>query len=242
MPMSTQAHKLLALRETYAQKAQALRTQRQFSRKQIECQMQGRYRTLDEVVAALSGLTAEMKPKQVQPIVQALLEKLAEHKAAGLVFYTRDRIRYGIDQLDEWITEGALQQIDAVLSKLCACLSPQWQAQPWKHGCYFQVYHYLAERAFDDAEAIARWHSKTRTQWYLEAAIIEVAPANTLAQRLEEVFLLTNHVEENWTQGQAVFWVQRDMPVRSTSQKDVIASVLSGSAWIVDRIGFQPLQ
>lgn len=242
MPISIQAQKLLVLRETYAQEAQELRTEYPFSRNQIQCQKQGRAHILDEVVAALAHLTAEMKSRQVQPIAHALLAKLSEHKAAGRAFFLHNRMRYGIDQFAAWTAEGEIQQIDTVWLQMCACFSRQWQAQPWKHGCLFQVHHYLAEKAFDDAEAIARWQGKKRVQWFWEAAIIEVAPTDTIEQRLEEVFRLTNHIEENWTQGRAVFWVQHGIPVRSTSRRDIVVSVLSGCAWMVDRVGFQPLQ
>ena len=240
--MLTQAQKLLILRETSMQKARELRMEQPFTLKQSVCQRQGRANILEEVVAAFARLTMEMESKQVQLVVQTLLAKLAERKAADLAFLLRNRMRYGIDQFDAWIAEGEIQQIDAMWTQICACCSRQWQVQPWKHGCFFHVYHSLDERSFGNAEARARWQSEKRALWFWEAAIIEVTPTRTVEQRLEEVFRLTNHIEENWTQGQAIFWVQRGMPVRSTSRGDVIASVLSGNAWMVASVGFQPLQ
>lgn len=241
MPSLSYAQKLINLRGHSLARRHELHATSPLSLTQTQFQQEGRVRILDEAVATLSGVTRDMQPRQAQEIVQPLLQKLAERKAAGLAFFRRNPMRYGIDLLDQWRMEGELQQIEEVRFHLCTCFSPRWHAQPWKHGCHFHVYHYQTEHAAEDSEAVARWQSEARTSWFWEVAIIEVAPARTIEQRLEEVFRQTNHVEGNWTQGQAVFWVQSGIPLRSTSRRDVIVSVLSGSAWMVDLIGFQPL-
>ena len=237
----THAQKLIDLRGFSLAKRHELRAASPFSLTQTQCQREGRARILDEVVATLSSVTRDMQPRQAQKTVQPLLQKLAERKAAGLAFFRRNPMRYGIDLLDAWRMEGELQQIEEVRFRLCTCFSPRWQAQPWKHGCHFQVFHSPIKEAVDDGEVIARWQSEKRANWFWEVAIIEVAPARTIEQRLEEVFRQTDHLEGNWTRGQAVFWVQSGMPLRSTLRRDVIVSVLSESAWMVDLIGFQPL-
>lgn len=242
MPQLSHAQKLIDLRGFALAKKHELSVTSPLPLTQTQCQQEGRARILDEVIATLSEVTRGLPPMQAQEVVQPLLQKLAERKAAGLAFFRRNPMRYGIDHLDEWRMEGELQQIEEVQFRLCTCFSPRWRAQPWKHGCYFQVFHSQAEGVIDDAEMIARWQSEQRAHWFWEVAIIEVAPARTIDQRLEEVFRQTNHIEGNWTQEQAVFWVQSGMPLRSTSRHDVIVSVLSGSAWMVAPIGFRLLQ
>lgn len=240
MQYTALTRKLIALRETSLQEIREYCRPRAATLS-LSYQQQGRIHILSMVVNALANVTGEMLPDQAQQAAQPLLEMLAARKAARLAFSHRHPRSYRADHTTEWQIKGELEQIDLIWPSLCACFSPRWQAQPWKHGCHFQVYHYLPERACADTEAITRWKGAYRHSWFEKVAILKVPAFNTLDQRLEEVFRMTNHIEENWTLGQAILWFQGDTPPRSTSRRDVVVSVLSERAWMVDRVGFRPL-
>ncbi len=240
MATPTRAEKFITLRERYEREAIALRTQHTFANERQERQIIGRYQTLERVALNLAAITAEMKAARVQAIIEHVLEQEASQKVTWLVNSIRRRRDYGINELGEWMAEGAIAQIDKIVPELCARLSPQWNLTSRRHGHYFHVYHSTNLAAMrDSAMGEQHWNGPEREEWYREVAIIKVGQ---LEQQLEGVFCLTNHREGTWTHHREVVWVEVCGPVRSTSVGDVVVSLLSGAAWIVKNMGFQVLE
>jgi hypothetical protein len=243
----TLAHKLITLREASLRKIRELghlddavvgQPSSPYRQLPLSYQQQGRIHILSSIVGALADVSDEMLPVQAQWVVKPLLEMLAERKAAGLAFFHRQPRSYRIDHPTEWRIMGELEQIGDVWPQLCACFSPRWQAQPWKHGCHFQVYHYLPEYGSSATETIARWNSASRRFWFEEVALLKVPAFATLNQRLAAVFRST--ANENRTHGEIILWAKSRF-LRPTSCRDVVVSVLSERAWMVDTIGFRAL-
>ncbi len=90
------------------------------------------------------------------------------------------------------------------------------------------VYHYT------DTDPL-HWFSVQQTHITLRRADY-VKVAEVQAENLNEVFRLTNTIEQDWQQNPQVTPAQPGTPQRSTSVGDVI--VLGEHAWIVDHMGF----
>jgi len=266
MGSRTYAHKFVMLRGELEARWLSLRAQCRFPNEREERQVIGRYQTLEAVVDDLATVNESMKPAQLRPLIEGVLDRLGERKAGWMVYYVRERQRHGINQLGEWTAEGAIAQIDEIVVQLLARLSPKWHTASTKlHGRYFQVYHCLNLAAMLDSEIGKRhWLSPERDQWFQEVAIIQVEQPQ---HQLEEVFRLTNHSgDRGWDENHEVIWRGKTRPVpatttgaveqggdrqtsamnqwqipRSTSVGDVIVALLSGATWITANVGFEPL-
>jgi hypothetical protein len=245
--MATQAEKFVALREQFEATALTLKTQRGFLSEREERQAIGRYQTLESVAQHMAAINANMKSSQVQQVIEGILDQLGSAKATGIVNCIRERRKYGINELGEWMTEGAIAQINEIIVQFFALLPPKWHtAGTAKHGRFFHVYHGQDLDALRDTEiGKQHWFSPERAQWYQEVAIIEVKQPE---QQLEEVYRLTNHIDrDGWHQNREVLWRRKistdelNQAPRSTSTGDILVSVLSGFAWITASLGFEPL-
>lgn len=241
MAARTRAQRYIELREHWESLARELRAQRLFSDERTERQTLGRIQTLENVAAALRAITDEMKPAQVQAEVECLLDVLDERNVIALVRSIRERHKYHINQLGEWMGEGALAQIGEIVPQLLSRLPPRWHASSSKmHGRSFQVYHSQdPETMFNYEKGIHHWQNPERVQWYEEVALLQL---NAPERQLDEVYRLTQHrSSQHWQENREVVWGRnKDMP-RSTCIGDVLVSLLSGAAWIITPVGFQQL-
>jgi len=266
MVARTHAQKFVTLRGQFEATELSLRARRVFPNEREERQVIGRYQTLAGVANDLAVVNEYMKPAQFQPLIEGVLDRLGEQKASWMVNYIRERQKHGINQLGEWMAEGAIAQIDEVVRQLMARLSLKWHTSSTKmHGRYFHVYHSLdLDTMSDTAIGMQRWLSPECAQWYQEVAIIQVAQPE---HQLEEVFRLTNHIDRRgWHESRGVMWIRKAVPApttptgvadqgiarlagelnprqvpRSTSVGDVFVSVLSGAAWMVGNVGWLPV-
>ncbi len=100
------------------------------------------------------------------------------------------------------------------------------------HTCErYAVYH--ANDLFAMAVSAASHWYEDHSRYYTHVADVE-AP-------LEQVFVLTNHIDHSWTSNPQVVWHTTTVPLRSTSVGDVILSYDSGQVWLVMAIGLQEL-
>ena len=249
--MAAQVQKMLSLREQYESASRAFHARRGFPTERDERQVIGRYKTLDWVIGNMTAIREGMKPTEWQPLVEDLLDRLVEDKATWIVNFIRERRKHGINELGEWMAEGAIAQIDEIAMQLLARLSPRWHKASTKNlGRIFHVYHSLRlDTLVDIAIGKHQWFGSERAQWYQEVALIRLAKAE---DQLEEVFRLTNHIDEQgWHTNQEVLFssvlaygvdpFESPQIPRSTSVGDILVSMLTGAAWIVDHIGFQAL-
>jgi hypothetical protein len=78
------------------------------------------------------------------------------------------------------------------------------------------------------------------THWYEDRSGYYTHVADVVAP-LEQVFALTNHINDSWTSNPQVVWHLTTTPLRSTSAGDVIVSYESDQAWLIMPIGLQEL-
>jgi hypothetical protein len=76
-------------------------------------------------------------------------------------------------------------------------------------------------------------------RWYADKSMYYTHVADVVAP-LEQVFLLTNHIDHPWTDNPEVVWLATSR-IRSTSVGDIIVSCESGQAWLVMPVGLQEL-
>ena len=76
-------------------------------------------------------------------------------------------------------------------------------------------------------------------RWYTERSRHYTHVADVVAP-LGQVFALTNHIDQSWTENPEVVW-HTPVPVRSTSVGDVIVSQQRARAWMVLPFGLQEL-
>lgn len=187
----------------------------------------GRYCVLKAIADRLSVVTATTLPSQVH--IENLLDRLASQKAHCLI----ERCEEG---LLAWEAEGAIETIDEVVPKLWTLLSQEWNSTTKKHGQYYQVYHAVGYATMLDVEAgIGRFCSPQRANFYQEVALLKVESESPQ----DSVFSATNHAEQAWMHNREVLWFQDNVPLRSTSVGDIVVSLISRVAWIVDHVGFQ---
>jgi hypothetical protein len=74
---------------------------------------------------------------------------------------------------------------------------------------------------------------KERERYYQLVAVVE-------AETLEEVYRLTNHIDNDWRENALVRTIATTPP-RSTSVGDVLVNG-NGQAWLVACVGFIPLE
>jgi hypothetical protein len=197
--------------------------------------MAGRSWVLDDVVNGFQTMSTDTKPLEVHKKVESLLDWLAEKKALWL---TASKLMERIREEERflpviWAAEGVVGTIDELVSKMWSLLSAQWNRSDKKQGQYYCVYHAVGHEAMLNVQVgIERWTGAQRARFYQEVALLK-------AEGLHEVFRLTNHVEGSWCHTPEVFWFRKDMPLRSTSTGDLVVSLASGAAWIVDHVGFQ---
>ncbi|WP_376795027.1 hypothetical protein [Thermogemmatispora sp.] len=195
----------------------------------------GQVLALEEGVNGLEPITTWMPPGQVQTQVERLLDRLAETKAHWLVDERRADPRSHAAH-GESTAQAACHMIDELVPALWKLLSPRWRRSGKRHGQYFQVYQSVdLEAMWDVSTGVQRWRSPLRHQFYREVALLKAEGDSPL----EEAFRLTNHVEEPWQRSRKILWYARDGPLRSTSVGDIIVSLSSGAAWVVDHVGFQ---
>lgn len=103
----------------------------------------------------------------------------------------------------------------------------------------YVVYHALAlmQMVVPDPSL---W-SADRDRHYRHVADVE---ANVEDKPLEQVFRLTNHMDDNhsWTENAAVIWHDSSRPLRSTSVGDVITDEVTGDIWMVASLGWKRLE
>lgn len=96
----------------------------------------------------------------------------------------------------------------------------------------YAVYH-----ANDMLEAI---HLSPAMRWYADRPRYYTHVADVVAP-IAQVFALTNHIDQPWTNNPAVVCSTSTQSVRLTSVGDVIVSLESRQAWLLMPIGLQEL-
>jgi hypothetical protein len=229
MPLQSQALQCISLRERYDSDYRDLRAQRLFTSEQVERQTIGRYQTLNLLVGDLSFIMADMKPSQVQDIIEKTLHALAEAKATWIVNSIKKRRLYGINQLGEWTAEGAIAQIDDVVPDLVK-VSSRLKPSPQVHSCFFQVFRFTPDDMVDVQRSAECWRSDPE-RWFREVAIVHFAE--------REVMSMHNY---QWLSLQpTVLWSQEGASLSRTSEGDVIVSLLSMTAWVVTPRGLEAI-
>jgi len=76
-------------------------------------------------------------------------------------------------------------------------------------------------------------------RWYADKSMYYTHVADVVAP-LEQIFLLTNHIDHPWTDNPEVVWLATSR-IRSTSVGDIIVSSESGQAWLVMPVGLREL-
>jgi hypothetical protein len=82
-------------------------------------------------------------------------------------------------------------------------------------------------------------HLPPAMRWYADQSMYYTHVADVVAP-LEQIFLLTNHIDHPWTDNPEVIWLATSR-IRSTSVGDIIVSSESGQAWLVMPVGLQEL-
>ncbi len=232
--MKTRADRAIALRERCREHSSDLKA-RHSADKRAEREAIGQILTLEDVAGGLTTVTTGTPSGQVHTQVERLLSRLAETKAHWIIDGRRSRLPSQSENW-EWTAKAACDEIDQLVPDLWDLLSPQWKRSGKMHGQYFHVYQSIDLEAMLDVQTgIQRWCSRSRNQFYREVALLKAEGDSPL----EQAFRLTNHVEEQWQRNREILWFSKDEPLRSTSVGDIIVSLSSGTAWAVDRVGFQ---
>jgi hypothetical protein len=234
--MATQSHagKAIALRERYEKLSVALRGESQFQSDQAERRTIGRYQALEYLAANLSSIVAGMRPAQVHEVILRELHRLAEAKATWLVNSIRKRREYHINELGEWTAEGAIAQIDEMVPELCGLLLPRLTPAPRIHSRYFQLWKPLAPDGVDDLQRIATRWAWAREHWHREVAILEFDDENVSIDRCYQVIALAGR-----RGGPRLLWSLDGADLAQPGRGDVIVSLLSGEAWLLDGTGLR---
>jgi hypothetical protein len=256
-PVLTQAQQVIALRRHYGVEEHTL--EEYSADERLRHQRSGQLSILEWVYQKLTSIRADMEPDQVEKQLVSLLNWLVRQKVCWM---SGKRRRRTSDNLwKAWQVEGAIKQIDIVLRELCKTFPSEGEHSSARHGRGFQVFHSrdLITTGYTGVDlARQRWCGPQRELWYQEVAIVTLKQAE---QQLEEIFHLTNHIDQPWPRHQEVVWsldmhalaahialisqhAVRALPPtgpsypRSTSVGDVIVSLLSGTAWIVAPLSF----
>jgi len=236
MATQSHAHKAIALREGYEKMSVALREERLFTSDQAERHTIGRYQALEYLAANLSSIVVGMRPAQVHEAILRELHRLAEAKATWLVNSIRNRRQYHINELGEWTAEGAIEQIDEMAPQLRALLIPRLTPTSGVHGRYFQVFQRLYPLGGTDPRRHATRWTWARQRWYQEVAILEFGEEDVTAEQVHLRLGLVGRRE-----GPQVFWSVNGADLARTGPGDVIVSLLSREAWLLDDDGPRPL-
>lgn len=253
--MLTQAQQVITLRSRYAveEGLQEVDT----IDEQLRHQRFGKLHILALVRRKLLSIRIDTDPDQGEKRVVSLLNWLIRQKMCWMSGQRRRRSSH--DMWKAWQVEGAINQIDTLLLELCQTFSSRWELSSARHGRGFQVFHCCDSITGSTSVDIARqyWCGPQRNLWYQEVAIVSLKRAE---QQLEEIFQLTNHIDQPWPHHREIVWsldmhalatnIARQqgqaVPIstgpsypRSTSVGDIVVSLLSGTAWIVAPLGFQ---
>ena len=234
MATQSHAHKAIALRERYERKSLALRGERLFTSDQAERHTLGRYQALEYLAANLSSIVVGMRPAQVHEIILRELHRQASAKATWLVNSIRKRRFYNINQLGEWTAEGAIAQIDEMVPELCGLLLPRLTTVPRIHSRYFQVWKPLAPAGVDDLQRIATRWTWAREHWHREVAILEFGDENVTPDQCLQGLGLVGR-----SGGPRLLWSLDGADLDQTGRGDLIVSLLSGEAWVLDGTGLR---
>lgn len=234
--MATQSHamRVISLRERCEKMAVALRGEHRFTSDQAERHTIGRYQALEYLATELSSVATGMRPAQVHQVILRALHRLAEAKASWLVNSIRKRKLYGINQLGEWTAEGAIAQVDELVPQLYGLLLVRLTPLPGMHSQYFHLWKPLTPDEVNDLQRSATRWAWAREHWYREVAILEYGDENVTPEQCYQGLGLIGR-----RGGPQVFWSLDGADLGQTDPGDVIVSLLSGEAWLLDETGLR---
>jgi hypothetical protein len=237
MTTVSRAQRYIDLRERYGQCATALYFQRQFTGERQERQVIGRRKTLEALVQSLEPIVPGMGPARVGELVLSVLDKLAEDKATWLINSIKRRREFHINELGEYTAEGAIAQIDEVIPELLAGLATRTSPVPQVHGRYFQVYRQPTPvEQIDVCLWQERWYGDRRGDWFLDVAIVCVEQPGLALEQLFQT--LCFQLREKPT----VRWLRQGMSNAAPVAGDIVVSMLSGAAWLVNGAGSEAFE